>query len=412
MHKPWSRIQAQHRAKQFSGYSQDQLLDQFRSENWKNYSDKEKQGILQEFENRNAAAQGREPSEVYILGENGPLGSYNAEKNRIGIALDASSYEALDSIVHEGNHAYQEHCIKNGLYDNDPTGKMIEVESARDDKGNMYNYRDSFPEYNMQVNELDSNNKAAEFMLSQADRYGDDPEYEKYLADRQYHFSRVNEDLDQKKELRDDMQSDQIDAALEHGDISQAEHDQLSERINNDNYMDREEIRSHELQDQIEETRQELENREQTQEENTAEERPEELLGISTAQPAAEAPSEEQQESREDLLGYGNGGQEHYRRGYDPERSPETLDQSNSESLGELAPSNQNNYAQWADLDESSGQSQWDSLKDGPSADYNENSNKEQASDLTGEAPVRDQNDYSAGYSEDNSEDNSNTYSF
>lgn len=417
MNKPWSRILAQHRAKQFSAYSQDQLLDQFKSENWQNYSNKEKHGILQEFENRNAAAQGREPAEVYILEENGPLGKYNAEKNKIGIALDTSPYESLDSIVHEGNHAYQEHCIKNGSYGNDPTGKMIEVESVRDDKGNMYNYRDSFPEYDMLVNELNSNNEAAEFMLSQADRYGDDPEYQKYLAGRQYHFSRVNEDLDQEKELRGDMQNDQIDAALEHGDISQEEHDQLSECINDENYMDREEIRSHELQDQIEETRQELENRDQTQEENSAEERPEELLGSAAYQPAGEATPEERQESPEDLLGNENGGQEHYRRHYDPERGPETLDQDNSESYGDLAPSNQNNSNGWDELNESSSQSQWDSLKDGPSADYNENGSKEQASDLTGGAPVRDQNSYagrdnSADRAEDNSEDNTNAYSY
>lgn len=425
MRFPWSRKKAEEKAPDYSNYSADQLLDQFKTSNWQKCSEKEKMGILQEFENRNAAASGIEPAEVFSLDDPGLLGNYNGESNRIGVNLDTSSYETLDSLVHEGNHAFQKHCIENGRYDNDPTGEMIKAETARDDQGKLYNYRNGSPEYDMQVNELDSNNTAAEFMLSQADRFGDDPEYHKYLEEREAHFSEVNHDLDHRQAIRDGMQSDQIDAALDHGDISQSEHDQLSKCIYDDKYMDREEIRSHELQGEIAETRQRLENKEQNQKENTAEERPEELLGVSTgqnaSQSAVETPSEEQQERPEDLLGYGNGGQEQSRRGYDPERGPEILDNNNSESIGELAPSGQSNYDNgWKDIDESKGQNQWDSLMQGPSGENSENNQgqqEEKASDLTGGAPVRDQNSYagqdnSADRAEDNSEDNTNAYSY
>lgn len=243
----------------YSTYSDGQLLYQFKTENWSKLGENERVDIIQEMENRNAEQQGREPAEVVSSSRVTSYGSYNSMNNQIIINVNNfSSYETLDTFAHESNHAYQNHCIENGVGYDEYSRNMMEVESMRDENGNLYNYARTTPQYDMQCNELDSNNKAAKFMLSESDRFKEDQEYKDYIAERDAHFKDVNYALDNYQGMRTSMQNDQAYTSYVRGDITQEQYVSLNESINNDNHEDPMVMESHSIGDSISEMNVEL----------------------------------------------------------------------------------------------------------------------------------------------------------
>jgi len=246
-------VQSEQGKVDYSTYSKDELLDTFKTENWEKLDDENRIAIVQEMENRTAVEQGRPPAEIVSSYDVGTYGGYTSTNNQISINVsDFSSYETLDTYVHESTHAYQSHCIQTGEGYDDHTLSMMEAEMARDEQGNLYNYARSSPEYDMQCDELDSNNKAATFMLEQRARYEHDPEYRTYIEERATHFSEVNSTLDNNFEDRVRLQNDQAYVAYIRGDISEDQYNSLSEKINSEEYQDPTVVQSHDVGDAIE----------------------------------------------------------------------------------------------------------------------------------------------------------------
>lgn len=243
----------------YSSFSDDQLLDQFKTENWSKLEESDRIDVIQEMENRNAAQQGREPAEVVSSSRVTSYGSYNSMNNQMNVNVNNfSSYETLDTFVHESNHAYQAHCVENGVGYDEYTRNMMEVESMRDENGALYNYARTSPQYDMQCNELDSNNRAVEFLISESDRYKTDQEYKDYIAERDGHFKDVNYALDNYQGMRTSMQNDQAYTSYVRGDISQEQYDNLSAGINDSNYVDSTVTESHSLGDSLSDLNAEL----------------------------------------------------------------------------------------------------------------------------------------------------------
>lgn len=232
----------------YSSYSKDQLLDSFKSDNWEKLDEENRIAVIQEIENRNASEQGRTAATVVSANDGNLYGSYNSTNNQLKINVsDFSSYEVLDTYVHESNHAHQAHCVENGAGYDDHTLSMMEAEMARDERGSLYNYATTSPEYDMQCNELDSNNRAASFMLEQRERYENDPSYRAYIEERANHFNQVNSSIENDPERRTQLQNNQAYVAYVRGDITEEQYTSLSDNINSDNFKDNTVIQSQQL---------------------------------------------------------------------------------------------------------------------------------------------------------------------
>ena len=236
----------QNEIKDYSKFSNNQLLDSFKSDNWSQMKENDRVGVIQELENRTAAEQGREPAEVVSSSRVTSYGSYNSTTNQMNINVsNFSSYETLDTFAHESNHAYQTYCVNNEIGYDEYTRNMMGVETARDQNANLYNYARTSPQYDMQCNELDSNNKAASFVMGEKDRYSSDPAYKDYIAERDSHFKDVNTALDNNQAMRTSMQNDQTYTSSVRGDITEETYNSLSESINDPNHVDPTVVESH-----------------------------------------------------------------------------------------------------------------------------------------------------------------------
>ncbi len=226
--------------------SYSQLLYNFKSDQWKNIKTEDKFRLLQEMENRKAAEQGRQALKVVSDSDTRRYGACSGSQLKIHVEdiregediTKVSSYEVLDTFVHETNHAYQEHCIKNQCGDySDQMRTMLQAEMARDQQGMLYNYAQKGTDYDMQCDELDSNNTAARFLLDQRERYGDDPEYRAYVKERVDHFETVNSNIDTEYESRIGLQANQISRAFACGDITQEQYKNAMENIREPDYQ-------------------------------------------------------------------------------------------------------------------------------------------------------------------------------
>lgn len=221
----------------YSHLSNDSLLNVFKSESWNTLDEEHRVAVFQEMENRSAKEQGREAAQIVSLNEPGLHGAYTSVSNQIRVDVtNDSSYESLDTYLHESNHAYQTYCIATGAGDYDEhTRSMMQAEMARDERGYLYNYRTDSINYDMQCNELDSNNRAAAFMLSQKERFSADPEYRGYIEERADHYFNVTCCLEQYGDQRTDMQSAQAYAAYVRGDIGESQYAAISENLHSTN---------------------------------------------------------------------------------------------------------------------------------------------------------------------------------
>ena len=253
----------------------EELLRNFRSENWAKLSTTKRLAVVQEVENRNAATQGRAPCVVREATAMGNYGSYYSECNEIDINVqdyirnqDGSrsrnnSYQVLDSIYHEGEHAYQDYCVKNKIDASQglpqTTRDMCKIENARVTRSNIdlgsgreytetrfiqdpkngsiqpktiqrklregefYNYKKRI-DYSNCTCEIDSNNVAAKKVLQNQELFRDDAEYKDYLQDREKYFERVaSKDM---SEVRM-QQREAVNESLNRGDIDIETHDNI-----------------------------------------------------------------------------------------------------------------------------------------------------------------------------------------
>lgn len=222
----------------YSNVSTEDLLSKFRTENWSQMNSEERLGTFQELENRYAKEQHRPAAKIEAEGNNANLGSYSSAGNTIKIRVDDfpgnNSYEQLDSYYHESRHAQQTQAIKKGRGLDEDTRDMCQVEMARSDDGHLYNYTNSEPYYDLQACEMDSNNFAAGKLLDNQQLFQDDPEYGKYIQERQKHFEEVNNKNEEYADMNARMKNAKIDRSLENRDISKGQASRMKERIYND----------------------------------------------------------------------------------------------------------------------------------------------------------------------------------
>ena len=176
--------------KQLQAVSNESLLSNFRSDAWQKIQDKDKRiALLQEVENRNAKEQGREPCTVQELDSlETDYGVYSGSQRTISVnindqlisssgVINNSSYEVLDTIYHEGEHAYQDKCVETKTGLPKTTIDMCEVENVRG------NYKGKIP-YDHCTCEVDSNNVAVNKVMDSGKLFEGDPKYSEYLEKR------------------------------------------------------------------------------------------------------------------------------------------------------------------------------------------------------------------------------------
>lgn len=167
-------------------------MNDFETENWNKLSSIERREALQYLENQMALEQGRSPREVYVndtLGK-GQCGYYSPnDPTRIHINRDhlqsskkGSQYDAMNTVIHEGRHAYQDDCIQGRLRNENL--KEVELWKKNYDKdvynepGNTIKERLN---YRYQPIEEDANNFTQNKMESFSDRFSSDRNYSKYM---------------------------------------------------------------------------------------------------------------------------------------------------------------------------------------------------------------------------------------
>lgn len=227
-------------ATQLTQLTNNELLNNFESETWRNLTYQHKRNVFQELENRCAKEQGREPANIEVKLCNDRYGSYNLATNTIRINVlnnfaDNSSYEQLDSYFHESRHAQQLQAINTGKGFDNNTLNMYKVELARDANGNLYNYFSETYMNDVQICEMDSNNFALRNMLSHEEIFKRDEEYYNYLNLRQKHFEKVNNWRLTYADHIEDQRLKIIDKSGKRKDVSINEKKELKHFIKNSN---------------------------------------------------------------------------------------------------------------------------------------------------------------------------------
>ncbi len=211
----------------YASYSEDELLDNFKTENWTSLDSDQRIAVLQEMENRRAAEQGRPIEKIHPLNEPNYYGYYSSEDKGIYVDIENfGPYQALDTYIHESNHARQEHCQNADPY----TQAIFDVQNIPGI------YHGDGPAYDMQSLEQDSNNQALRFMLDQKERFGEDPSYQEYIQNRAEHFENVNHFMDNHPGYQQLVEQEQVKNAYMWNSISGEEHDALIEKLNDPDY--------------------------------------------------------------------------------------------------------------------------------------------------------------------------------
>lgn len=184
----------------FLNYSDDELYNQFKSENWEKLTnDNDKLALLQEIENRDAKEMQRPPATViWEPRDSERLGGWNCRGNIISIKIDDNQYEMLDSLKHEGEHAVQDYSPSSSSKISKEDKDLMNVENEISINGKDIHYRYYDDDlYDLMTSELDSNSKAFLFMSSQQDRFKSDEKFLEYVQGRKEHFEEVADKIDQ-----------------------------------------------------------------------------------------------------------------------------------------------------------------------------------------------------------------------
>ncbi len=204
-------------------------IEAFRSDNWKQMDDDEKIESLQQLSDENSAEIGLSNPPTVVQGSEG-YGSYDHSTNTIEVNLTECSnpYEAVDTVIHEDNHAYQyeavESTLKNGSRYSE--GETAVLSAERPGAG----YISDGEEYDLQSIELDSNNAGFQYVTDHCSGMTDDPAYFDYVNGRDNHFQYVNAGLSNTDAVNA-QETGQVNDAYRSGAISEAEANQANEAI-------------------------------------------------------------------------------------------------------------------------------------------------------------------------------------
>jgi hypothetical protein len=165
---------------EYAKSTDEELLMNFRSESWAAMDEKRQISVCQELENRNAKSQGRQPCKVSSSRDEGAFGCYYLKSNRIEVNLEDlngknTSYNVLDTVYHEGRHAYQQHCLDKGV-----KGLPKETLDMCDLENKPHVYSGQI-RYEYCSSEIDSNNAAARKLTEHKALFYDDKAYESYI---------------------------------------------------------------------------------------------------------------------------------------------------------------------------------------------------------------------------------------
>lgn len=228
----WKNISSYQEENKKYENTEQELLKNFRSENWQSLSEKQKIDVLQSIETIQAQKEGRTPCQVIAMdAEENQYGFYNYRDKSIHINLDTSSYQALDTVIHEGRHDYEEHAIETGEGYDEHTMYIMKTELAKNQNGAEYNYASEGNSYDMQGNEMESNNVALEYMMRQSEIFEDDIAFSEYLDERKEHFEYVNDLNETYREDKEQSEWKKMEKAYSNGHISSEEYEKLKEDL-------------------------------------------------------------------------------------------------------------------------------------------------------------------------------------
>ena len=193
----------------YSTYSDRQLAECFLPQNWsaEGFGDRQKEALLQEVNNRFAAAHHLPAIPVRVRSDMNPndMGAYDPASRSIELNpkyLD-NPFEALDSVTHESQHYVDDMNVRNGTGDTPENLAVYACENSsggygqppEGDKETNPAWQATCNYYNAQALEAHANNAGFAAVASHHDLYKNCPEYSKYLEDRAKYFDNVKGSL-------------------------------------------------------------------------------------------------------------------------------------------------------------------------------------------------------------------------
>lgn len=170
----------------------------FTTNNWAVASIDERRDALQGLETFFAGVQGRTPRTVRVDNlDEGVMGEYRPRKStdifisRELLESNTGNFMAMDTIIHEGRHAYQDDCI---MWQCSPhSSDILSVGGWRENmpgRGGAY-FDSGFP-YRYQPVEADAYSYTSLQMDALKEKFGDDPNYIAYYVDREVEDDYLN----------------------------------------------------------------------------------------------------------------------------------------------------------------------------------------------------------------------------
>lgn len=206
----------------YLGKSKDELLDMYTPEVWDQLDNSEKLNLLAATGEVYSAEHGIDNPPVFEEETDATLcGGYTGCTNTVSVNLEVcdNPYEALDTVAHEVNHAYQKQSIEKG------NGTYSEKERALM-KAERAAYRSWGPAYDRQSLEQDSNNAGAKYVLESKDKFKSKAAFQDYLRSREEYFSQVAADYMSNYREHCASEMKQVEDAYARGLISMDERDQ------------------------------------------------------------------------------------------------------------------------------------------------------------------------------------------
>ena len=154
----------------------------FRSENWNKLSSAQKIRLLQEVENDNARKFNRPPATVsQYRSKPGENGVYYPGKNAIKVKLQENGYVSLHTLLHEGQHARQEHYCKQDVQPSTGLSDDIKQATLLEKQPGVY---DGIVPYELSTMEMDADATAMEQLAENDNIFKGDPKYSEYLVEK------------------------------------------------------------------------------------------------------------------------------------------------------------------------------------------------------------------------------------
>lgn len=204
----------------FFASSEEELLEQYKSKNWNALDEQDRLHLMHETVAVYCQKTGiKNVPDIMKEHSSDLYGSYSAHFNTIYVNLEhcKNPYEALDTIIHETNHAYQEQCIREDSGYGQEERALLKAENGKA-------YQDSGLAYERQSLETDSNNAGIKVLLSEQARYEKDPLFAEYISGRAEYFEKITADYTKNTEASRNSERSQVKKAYEGYEISAEEY--------------------------------------------------------------------------------------------------------------------------------------------------------------------------------------------